>query len=141
MEGMSGVQFIRGKDYASVIKSLQRPEEKLVWINAADPAQCWGKILPHKEGKNFLHIPGNAVACLGGLPVAVMERQGKTLRLLEEGEELCAECMRAFSDGYKRGKIFPGIKRIVVKEYSEKGKKALEAAGFLREMRDYVLYR
>ena len=141
VEGMSGVQFIRGKDYASVIKSLQRPEEKLVWINAADPAQCWGKILPHKEGKNFLHIPGNAVACLGGLPVAVMERQGKTLRLLEEGEELCAECMRAFADGYKRGKIFPGIKRIVVKEYSEKGKKALEAAGFLREMRDYVLYR
>lgn len=142
VEGMSGAQFIRGKDYASVIKSLQRPEEKLVWINAADPAQCWGSAaLPHKEGKSFLRIPGNAVACLGGAPVAVMERQGKTLRFLEEEEGLCTECMKTFADEYKRGKIFHGIKRIVVKEYSQMGKTALEKAGFLREMKDFVLYR
>ncbi len=141
VEGMSGAQFIRGKDYASVTKSLQRPEEKLMWINAADPAQCWGKVLPHKEGRSFLNIPGNAVACLGGIPVATMERQGKTLRLLEEDDDICAGCIKAFADAYKRGKIFPGVKRIVVKEYSEKGKEALEAAGFLREMRDYVMYR
>ena len=141
VEGMSGAQFIRGKDYASVTRSLQRPEEKLMWINAADPAQCWGKVLPHKEGRSFLNIPGNAVACLGGIPVAIMERQGKTLRLLEADDNVCAGCIKAFADAYKRGKIFPGVKRIVVKEYSEKGKEALEAAGFLREMRDYVMYR
>lgn len=112
-----------------------------MWINAADPAQCWGKVLPHKEGRSFLNIPGNAVACLGGTPVAIMERQGKTLRLLETDDNVCAGCIKAFADAYKRGKIFPWIKRIVVKEYSEKGKEALEAAGFLREMRDYVMYR
>ena len=38
VEGMSGAQFIRDKDYAAVTRLLQHPEEKTVWINAADPA-------------------------------------------------------------------------------------------------------
>lgn len=53
VEGMSGAQFVRGRDYASIIRSLKNPEKKLVWINAADPAQCFGKFLPHKEERNF----------------------------------------------------------------------------------------
>ena len=34
-----------------------------------------------------------------------------------------------------------GLKRVVVKEYPESCRGALQAAGFLREMQDYVLYR
>lgn len=139
VEGMSGVQFIRGKDYPAVTRRLQNPEKNIVWINAADPAQCWGKVLPHKEGRGFLNVAGSAVACCGGLPVMVMERQGKTLRVLEE--DVVEECLRLFVEEYKGGKIFPMQKRIVVKEYPDTAKEALAKAGFLKEMQDYVLYK
>ena len=139
VEGLSGAQFIRGKDYASVVGMLGSPEKKLIWINAADPAQCWGKILPHKDGKNFMNVPGSAVAYYGGLPVAVMEKQGKTLRVFEE--DYLNESLRIFAEEYKRERIFPSLKRITVKEYSDMAKAGLEKAGFFREMKDYVLYR
>ncbi len=139
VEGMSGAQFIREKDHASVVRLLQNPEQKMVWVNAVDPAQCWGKALPHREGRSFLNVPGNAVACLGGMPVAVLERQGKTLRVFEEGCQ--GECLKLFAEEYKKGKLFPARKRIVLKEYPDTAGQALEDAGFLREMQDYVLYR
>lgn len=139
VEGMSGAQFIRGKDYASVVRMLQKPEEKLVWVNAVDPAQCWGTVLPHQKERSFLRVPGTAVACFRGIPVAVMERQGKVLRIFEE--ELAGEGMRIFAEVYQKGKIFAGWKRIVVKEYPDFAKEALAGAGFRKEMQDYVLYR
>ncbi len=139
VEGMSGMQFIRQKDYAAVVRMLQRPEETMVWVNAADPVQCWGKILPHMEGRNFMNIVGNAVACFGGIPVAVMERQGKTLRIFDEDRK--EECLKLFAEEYRRGKLFPSLKRIVVKEYPGTAEAALVNAGFQREMQDYALYK
>lgn len=143
VEGLSGAQFIRGKDYESVVRMLgsgqQQSRKKLVWLNAADPAQIWGKILPHKKGRNFMNVPGTAVVCYGGVPVAVMERQGNTLRVFEE--ELLSECLGHFVEAYKKGRIFPGLKRIVVKSYPDCAREALTRAGFFREMQDYVLYR
>ncbi|MDE6620519.1 MAG: DEAD/DEAH box helicase, partial [Lachnospiraceae bacterium] len=146
VEGLSGAQFIRGKDYASVTKILaqQQSRKKLVWVNAADPAQCWGKVLSHKDGRSFMNIPGNAVACYGGMPVAVVERQGNILRLLGEellAEKLLEECLQTFAQEYKKGRIYPGLKRIVVKIYPDFAGQALTRAGFFREMQDYVLYR
>lgn len=135
---LSGAQFIQGKDYESVVRRLHNPEKKLVWVNAADPAQCWGKMLPHKEDRSFINVPGTAVACYGGLPVAVMERQGKVLRIWQE--ELQEECVRLFAERFKQGSIFAGMKRIVVKEYPDTAGEALRQAGFRREMQDYVLY-
>lgn len=139
VEGLSGAQFIRGKDYASIVRLLGMPQQAMVWVNAADPAQCWGKVLPHREGRNFMNVPGNAVACYGGLPVAVMERQGNTLRVFEEA--LTEECLQTFAQEYKKGRIFPRLKRILVKNYPESAKDVLTRAGFFREMQDYVLYR
>lgn len=142
VEGLSGAQFIRAKDYESVVRmlagGLRQPAKKLVWVNAADPAQIWGKILPHREGRNFMNGPGTAAACCGGMPVAVMERQGSTLRVFEE--ELLDECLGMFAQEYKKGRIFPGLKRIVVKNYPGFAGEALTRAGFFREMQDYVLY-
>lgn len=143
VKDLSGAQFIRGKDYEGVIRQLHNPEKKLVWVSAVDPAQCWGKILPHQEGKNFINVPGTAVACLGGKPVAVMERQGKVLRILETDlpEKTLEECFKLFAEEFKRGSIFPAVKRIVVKEYDDTVAEALGKAGFMKEMQDYVLYR
>lgn len=139
VEGMSGAQFIRGKDYVSIIRMLQKPEKKLVWVNAVDPVQCLGKILPHKEGKNFMNVPGSAVAFFAGIPVAVMERQGKILHIFEK--EMQSECLKLFAGDFRRGRIFPSLKRIVVKEYPDTAGEAFMDAGFLKEMQDYVLYR
>ena len=143
VEGLSGAQFIRGKDYASVIRMLdrnqQQSQKELVWVNAADPAQCWGKVLAHREGRNFMNVPGNAVACHGGMPAAVMERQGNTLRVFDEA--LLEACLQMFAQEYRKGRIFPKLKRIVVKKYPECAKEPLTRAGFFREMQDYVLYR
>lgn len=138
VKDLSGAQFILGKDYESVVRRLQNPQKKLVWINAADPAQCWGKILPHTEGRSFINVPGTAVACFGGLPVAVMERQGKVLQIWEE--TLQEECLRLFAEKFKQGSLFTGMKRIVVKEYPDAAAEALRQAGFRKEMQDYVLY-
>lgn len=140
---LSGVQFIRGKDYASVVRSLQEPEQKIIWMNAVDPAQCWGRILPHGEGRNFVCVPGTVVACIGGAPVAVMERQGKVFRVMDadlQGNRM-EECLRVFIEEFKRGSIFPAVKRIVVKDYPDTAKEAFAQAGFMKEMQDYVLYR
>ena len=84
------------------MRRLHRPEKKLVWVNAADPVQCWGKLLPHMEGRNFLNVPGTAVACCRGIPAAVLERQGATLRVFEK--ELAEACLADFSLCYKKGK-------------------------------------
>lgn len=137
--GMSGAQFVRGKDTAAVMRMLQKPEERLAWVNAADPAQSWGNILPHLPERSFMRVPGTAAACLGGLVVAVLERQGKLLRLFEPG--LAGACMEAFARQYHAGQVFAGLKRIVVKEYPAEAKEALAQAGFRREMQDYVLYQ
>ena len=51
------------------------------------------------------------------------------------------ECLKLFADEYRRQKLFPAMKRIVVKQYPETAKEALVRAGFHREMQDYVLYR
>ncbi|MDE7310628.1 MAG: DEAD/DEAH box helicase [Eubacterium sp.] len=138
-EGMSGAQFVRGKDAAAVMRMLQNPAEKLVWVNATDPAQSWGNILPHLPGRSFMRVPGTAAACCGGAVVAVMERQGKLLRLF--APELAGECMKAFARQYQAGEVFAGRKRIVVKDYPIAAQDALAQAGFHREMQDYVLYQ
>ena len=110
VEGFSGAQFIRGTEYAGIVRALEHPEEKLVWINAADPAQCWGKLLPHREGRSFINVPGTLVACHAGIPVAVLERQGKTLRVFED--RYLAEGLMLFAEEYRRGKLFRDKKRI-----------------------------
>ena len=110
-----------------------------MWLNAADPMQPWGRFLPHQESRSFVNVPGTVIAFRGGLPTMLFERQGKTLRIFE-GAEL-KNTLSLFAGDFRRGRIFSGKKRIVVKEYLAEAVAALEESGFLREMQDYVLYR
>lgn len=139
VRGFSGAQFIRRKDFESVTAALLHPQVETLWLNAADPMQPWGKLLPHGEGRGFINVPGTAAVFRGGLPAALFEKQGKALRVLERpGLE---ETLRLFAEEFRRGRLFPGKKRIVVKEYPPEAAGALEAGGFRREMQDYCLYR
>lgn len=86
VKGLSGAQFIRKKKFESVTAALLYPRKETVWLNAADPMQPWGKLLPHKERKAFVNVPGTVIAFCGGFPVLLFERQGKTLRIFEGAE-------------------------------------------------------
>lgn len=139
VEGLSGAQFIRAKDFEGVTMSLLHPRKEMVWLNAADPMQPWGKILPHMQDRVFINVPGTAVAFREGRPAALFERQGRTLHVfVPDG---LSEIMRLFAEEYKAGRIYAGRKRIVVADYPEEAAGALAESGFLREMQDYVLYR
>jgi len=147
VRGLSGAQFLRRQDFESVTARLTRPQAELCWLNAADPMQPWGKLLAHEPGRSFLNVPGTAVGFRDGLPVAVFERQGKVLRLLGTEERRRGEspdgvpALALFAEEFRSGRIFPGKKRVSVKEYPEQAAEALAAGGFSREIQDYVLYR
>lgn len=139
VRGLSGAQFIRSRDFEGVTASLLHLRRERVWLNVADPMQPWGKLFSHEEGRAFINVPGTAAAFCGGRPTVLFERQGKTLRVFDS--EGLKETLSLFAEEFKRGRIFPGRKRIVVKEYPAESAPALEESGFLREMQDYVLYR
>jgi ATP-dependent Lhr-like helicase len=139
IEGLSGVQFIRDKDFAGTILTLEQPRDEIIWLTAVDPAQPWGKSLPHMQDRSFLNVPGTAVALHAGVPVAVFERQGKVLRVFDDTS--LPDTLRVFASDYGRRRIFPMLNRITVMEYPNVAADALASAGFLREMQDYVLYR
>lgn len=150
VEGMSGAQFIRKEEYEGVTAGLKSSENKLseknvIWLNASDPAQIWGKVLQPSEGREFMNLPGTAVALCAGEPVAVLERQGKVLRVFgtnsKEETELLVTVMTEFVKEFQRKKLFPEQKRLIVKDYSKWAEEALKRAGFMKEMQDYVLYR
>lgn len=139
VEGMSGAQFMDSAAFAGQLRVLRRPSRQIIWVNAADPAQVWGKAIPHREGRSFANVPGTLVALRSGRPVMLLERQGRGLRVWEE--DAAAEGLLLFASLFASGRLYPGLKRVVVKEYPQSCRDALQAAGFLREMQDYVLYR
>lgn len=139
VEGLSGAQFIRDRDFGGVTASLSRAGNEIIWINAADPMQVWGKLLSHKENRAFLNVQGTAVALRGGMPVAVFEKQGKTLRVFEW--EHLKDILKLFAEEYKRGRIFADKKRIQVKEYPDEAAQILVESGFGREVQGYALYK
>ena len=139
MEGFSGAQFIRKEDFGGITARLLHPTTELLWINAADPMQPWGKLLPHHQERSFANLSGTAVALRGGLPVILFEKQGKGLRIFDPS--CLQEALQLFTKEYRQGRIFPDRKRIVVKEYPAEAADALAQNGFMKEMLDYTLYR
>ena len=139
IEGMSGAQFLREEGYTATLAALEQPIEDILWLNAADPAQVWGKALAHTAQASFVCVQGTAVALRAGQPVAVMERQGSALRVFVP--EHLEEALAAFARAYQSGQLFSGKQRVTLKEYPQEAASALAAAGFTRSMTDYELWR
>lgn len=139
IEGLSGMQYIRENDFAGIMHAMEQPDDEIIWLPAMDPAQPWGKYLAHFQDRSFLIVPGTAVALRAGVPVAVFERQGKTLRVFD-GASL-SDALRIFVQDYASRRIFPALHRITIKQYPREAADALKNAGFSSEMQDYVLYR
>ncbi len=138
IEGLSGIQFIRDKNFAGTMAGLSNPGKEVIWLNGADPAQLWGKVLKHQEGRSFLNVQGTAVALCKGIPAAIFERQGKVLKIFDMD---CAEdALKVFVKEFMGHRIYSSRNRIVIKEYPREAEDLLRLAGFRRELQDYVLY-
>lgn len=139
IEGMSGAQFVKNLSYAPIMAALAEPKKDVIWLNAGDPAQVWGKVFKHMEGRSFMNIPGTVVALRAGRPIAVLERQGKVLKVWEQ-EDMTSALVEFIQD-YQMKRLFPNIKRLILKEYPKEAEEYLREAGFKKEMQDFVLYR
>ncbi|HKM35146.1 MAG TPA: DEAD/DEAH box helicase [Lachnospiraceae bacterium] len=138
VKGLSGIQFILEQDYKRMVAELPHPKSECRWICAIDPAQTWGKLVPHMEGRSFINVLGTYVGLYEGRVIAVFEHKGKILRVFEE--ELLDESMKQFTKEFSRKNIYAGTKRIVVKEYPQCAEGVLKKYGFKKEIMDYVLY-
>ncbi|MCL2487542.1 MAG: DEAD/DEAH box helicase [Oscillospiraceae bacterium] len=151
VEGLSGAQFISEQRFAGTMLALE-PErfresprfaeaerEDILWLPGSDPAQLWGRVLPHKMERNFLCVPATAVALAAGAPAAVLERSGAVLRVFEPDK--LAPALAALRRDFAAGRIFPQRSKITVKQYPPETASALAAAGFMREMGDYSVYK
>ena len=139
VSGLSGVQFVREREFKEVMLSLENPRERIIWLNAADPAQPWGKSLRHKPGYEFVNLQNTAVALKSGAPIAVIERRGQVLRVFEI--DSLGEALAVFKIAFEQRRIYSGVTRITVKEYPNETASVLSAAGFLQQMSEFVLYR
>ena len=139
VEGLSGAQYIKEEAYASIIHGLANPTDRIIWLAAIDPNQVWGKSLVHDPSCSFMLVPGTVVALKKGIPVAVFERQGQSLRVFDEN--VLTEAMTAFSEAFNKRTLFPALNRVTVKQYPPTAVQALTTAGFKRVMLDYVLYK
>ena len=139
IRGLSGAQFIREEDYARVLARLDAPQEEIVWLNAADPAQAWGKALPHAPGASFTCVPGTAVALRAGRVAARLARRGASLRIVlpDDAEEV----LQALARDFAQRRVFSDQQNLCVRDYPDEVRETLVRAGFRREMRDYVLWR
>ena len=137
VRSLSGAQFVRAGDFERISALLARPDEDVVCLNAADPAQAWGHILPLDRGGDeaFLCVPGTVVALEAGRAALILERQGAVLRAPHGSER----AVLTLADAFRAGKIYPHLRLLTVKDYPAEAAPWLEKAGFIREMRDYVL--
>jgi ATP-dependent Lhr-like helicase len=137
--GMSGMQYILENQYAGITQALEQPDDRILWLPAADPAQPWGKCLAHSPDRAFMGVPGTAVALQAGLPVAVFEQQGKTLRVFDPAS--LPDALQVSVRDFSGRRVFPALRRLSLKHYPKEAADTLRSAGFAAEMQDFMLYR
>ena len=137
VRGLSGAQFVRAKDFERISERLRQPDGDCLCLCAADPAQAWGRILPlDRAGDSaFLCVPGTVVVLEAGQVALIVERQGAALRSPRGSEA----AVMALAAAFRAGKIYPHLRILTVREYPADIAPWLQKAGFIREMRDYVL--
>ena len=141
--GISGIQFM----LPDVLNKLDAVKSEYFVLNASDPAQPYGRIVPHSEQElPFMCIPGTAIVFFRGRPVMLLERYGEKITFSPDIDNLY-EPVREFKNAFQAKRIWPDRKRIAVKywpedpEQKEKLKSALASAGFMPEIDKMVLWR
>jgi ATP-dependent Lhr-like helicase len=141
--GISGIQFM----VAAAAKRLETEKPDHIVLNACDPAQPYGRIIPQAEHDlPFTCVPGTAIVMSGGKPVLLLERNGDKVSF-DAGTGSLEEAVIAFAKAFQEKRLWPDRKRIAVKYWpedpqeKEKLQSALTAAGFMPEIDKMVLWR
>ena len=128
VNGISGAQFVRESDFDRVTYLLKSPLDEYRIVSAADPAQPYGKILPHMENRAFTRISGSYAVFYSGIPVCVFEKSGENVRIFDDTHAKGA--ISLFVQSFKAGKILPIHKRVTLKTYPVQHKNLLLDSGF-----------
>jgi len=140
--GISGIQFMTSE----AVRRSHMASGGFIVLNACDPAQPYGRIIPHSEHSfRFLCLPANAIVLYQGEPVLLLERNGEKITPSKDFNMLL-DSINAFKTAFTEKRIWPDRKKIVVKTWPEDDeqksmlKSALAQAGFTPEMDRMVLW-
>lgn len=140
--GISGIQFMLPEAWQKLDSS-----SGMQVINACDPAQVYGKIIPHSESTlAFTNIPGTVLVMDAGKPVLVFERFGESVSF-DGGLDLVSKAAQAFREAFDKKRVWPDRKKIIIKYWPEDASQrellqsALSSAGFKNEIMKMILYR
>ncbi|MDE3075504.1 MAG: hypothetical protein KGJ86_08750, partial [Chloroflexota bacterium] len=78
VKGLSGAQFA----LPEAVEQLRKPREQRILLNAADPANPYGAILPSEGDRRVTRLASNYLVLADGQPALAIEGQGKDLRPL-----------------------------------------------------------
>ena len=78
---------------------------------------------------------------MGLVASSKMRRAGEAMTRSREYANAFSEAMALLAQAYRAKQLFPATRRMTVKRYPAALAAAMEAAGFRREMLDYVLER
>jgi ATP-dependent Lhr-like helicase len=141
--GISGIQFMP----PDVLNKMDEEKPDYLVLNASDPAQPCGRIVPHSEQElPFTCVMGTAVVFYQGRPVMLLERYGEKITF-DPGVDKLYEPIMEFKKAFQAKRIWPDRKRVAVKywpenpEQKERLKSALAAVGFMPEIDKMVLWR
>lgn len=139
VRGMSGAQFVRARDFERVTLLLAQPRREYAALSALDPLNPWGALIKPLPEAAFMRVAGTVVVLHAGQIVAICEQQGRVLRVL--APEHAAGALSELARAFRLGQVYPALNRLMISTYAPECAPALEAAGFVREMLDYVLLR
>ncbi|HEX6513615.1 MAG TPA: DEAD/DEAH box helicase, partial [Chloroflexota bacterium] len=75
VKGLSGAQFA----LADAVERLRQPRQSRVLLNATDPANPYGALLPFEGDRRVTRLGSNQVALVDGRPALAAESQGREL--------------------------------------------------------------
>jgi ATP-dependent Lhr-like helicase len=142
VQGISGMQFMLPEAYQRLGSS---PGMQV--INACDPAQAYGRIIPHSASAlPFTNVPGTVVVTFAGMPCVVFERFGEKVTFAGTAAQV-TQAIQLFKVAFVEKRVWPGRRRVVVKYWPEDADEreilqtALAASGFRNVVQDMVLRR
>jgi len=144
--GLSGLQFAR----ADAVERLRRARDLTggppVLLNATDPANPYGAILPWPEGERLARLPSTYLVLLDGLPVLGVESHGRRLVPLAPLPEERLGAVLAALPGLLRRPAARAVRRIEVHQWGDApvqqspAAEPLRALGFEPSPRGLVYY-
>ncbi|OTA42185.1 MAG: hypothetical protein A6D92_00970 [Symbiobacterium thermophilum] len=145
--GLTGVQFARADAVERLRGARGRTGAPPLLVNACDPANPYGTVLPWPEGERLARVPSNYLVLADGRPVLGVEGHGSRLiPLVPLKEDRLAEALAALTGLLKAPGAARLRRRIEVRRWGDMpvqkspAAEPLRALGFEPSPRGLVYY-